>query len=61
MDLRGLGEQLFCLIHQSRSNLAVKMRLSVFLRIEGIEDRVCARAFLDRVPSQGAGFVLNER
>lgn len=61
MDLRRFGEQLIGLVHKCGGNLAVKMRLPIFLCVERIEDRLRTGAFLDRIPGQGTGFGLNER
>ena len=61
MDLRRFGKQLIRLVHQCGGNLAVKMRLPIFLCVERIEDRVRTGTFLDRLPGQGTGLGLNER
>ena len=61
MNLRRFGKQFFRLIHKCGGNLAVKMRLPIFLCVKRIEDRVRTGTFLDCVPGQGTGLGLNER
>jgi hypothetical protein len=63
MDLWCCREQitLFRLFHKCCCNLAVQMRLSARFVVECVEDGKTTGSFLNRLPSHGAGLIIDQR